>query len=37
MVNLVGIDLIKLKNNTHLQKQLQFVSGLGYKKSIHFL
>lgn len=37
MVNLVGIDLLKLKDNPHLQKQLQFVSGLGYKKSIHFL
>jgi transcription elongation factor SPT6 len=37
MVNLVGIDLRKLKENLHLQKQLQFVCGLGYKKSIYFL
>ena len=37
MVNLVGIDLNKIKNNVHLQKQLQFVSGLGHKKAFHFL
>lgn len=37
MVNLVGLDLRKVKDNSHLQKQVQFICGLGYKKAIHFL
>lgn len=37
MVNLVGVDLRKLKDNSHLQKQLQFICGLGPKTSINFL
>lgn len=37
IVNLVGLDLRKVKDNPHLQKQIQFISGLGYKKSIQFL
>jgi transcriptional accessory protein Tex/SPT6 len=37
MVNLVGVDLRKLKDNPHLQKQLQFICGLGPKTSINFL
>ena len=36
-VNWVGLDLNDIKNNEHMQNQVQFVSGLGPKKAQHFL
>lgn len=29
MVNLVGLDINSIKNNKHLQPQVQFISGFG--------
>jgi transcriptional accessory protein Tex/SPT6 len=37
VVNLVGLDLNELNKNEHIQNQLQFISGLGPKKSFALL
>jgi len=37
MVNLVGLDLNEISKNDHIQNQVQFVNGLGPKKSFVFL
>jgi transcription elongation factor SPT6 len=37
VVNLVGLDLNEIKNNEHLQNQLQFISGLGPRKAFILL
>ncbi len=37
IVNLVGIDINDLKKNEHIQNQLQFIAGLGPRKSQHLL
>ena len=37
IVNLVGLDLNEIKKNDHIQNQLQFISGLGVKKSQNLL
>lgn len=37
IVNLVGLDLNEIKRNDHIQNQLQFISGLGVKKSQYLL
>lgn len=33
IVNLVGLDINDIKKNEHVQSQVQFVSGLGLRKS----
>jgi hypothetical protein len=37
MVNLVGLEINQIKNNKHLECQVQFICGLGLIKAKHFL
>lgn len=36
-VNLVGVDINRVKDHFHLRKQLGFIAGLGPRKSIHLI
>lgn len=36
-VNLIGVDINRVKNHVHLRKQLGFVSGLGFRKAAYLI